>query len=116
MVSRGQIERHRSTFRLVNGAGDLPFVWSDNEAEQIVEAEGCAAFKVAADPAYPDRCCSRRKRPNRIGAGAVRRDRLAGALPVPKVNSRLVLDIELYPKVSKEITKTTLVTGLRLAG
>jgi hypothetical protein len=77
------------------------FVSSDNEAEQIGEAERCAAFEFAIYPTYSDRRCSSRKHCNRIGAGAVAPYRIAEALLLPKVDPRLVLDIELYRQLSK---------------
>ena len=42
---------------------------SDNEAEQIVKSEGCAALQFSAYPTYPDGGCRGRKSCDRVGAG-----------------------------------------------
>jgi hypothetical protein len=52
--------------RLVNGACYLPFVRSDEEAEQIVKSEGCAALQFSAYPTYPYGGCRGWKNCDRV--------------------------------------------------
>ena len=97
----------------VNRGSYLPLIGPDRKGEQIVQSERRATLEFVVCATYADGRRGGGKACDRVGGGAVWRNRIAKGALVPRVDPCLVLYVELDRQVVEITRQPLLVVGLR---